>query len=237
MIVSRVLKIIIISVALLVFPSIQYGTCPIPFGGFLQLSMAIDDPGCTNGDCPPDPGCTNGDCPPDPGCTNGDCPPDPGCTNGDCPPDPGCTNGDCPPEEPPVDCCCVGSNLPGTTRVCCCRSSDLDTVNCRDSSVLNTGLPEFHQTNADVTMDGFRPRRCDGLLHTFCNPPVEEVCKWRFGRRICERVVKRVCAALDQVCQYNFCGPNWFPYDAPTPDQAGCEWWDQIRECPLQQQQ
>jgi len=197
----RLLRIIIISVALLIFPSIHFGMCPIPFGGFLQVSLAIDDPGCTNGDCPKE--------------------------------DPGCTNGDCPPEEPSPDCCCVGSNLPGTTRVCCCRSIDLDTVNCRESLVIDTDSPEFHSTIADVTMAGFRPKKCDILLQNFCNPPVEEVCKWRFGQRICEKVIKRVCATLDQICRYNFCGPNWFPYDAPAPDQTGCGWWDQIRECPF----
>ena len=163
----------------------------------------------------------------------------PDCTNGDCPPPPpDCTNGDCPPEHPPTDCCCVGSNLPDTTRVCCCRSIDLDTVNCRESQVLYTGYPnEFHTTIADVTMDGFRPRKCDVLLKKFCDPPVEEVCMRRKGQIICEKVVKRVCAKLDQVCQYNFCGPDWFTYDEPTPDKAGCEWWDQIRECPRKKQQ
>jgi hypothetical protein len=59
----------------------------------------------------------------------------------------------------------------------------------------------------------------------------------RKGQIICEKVVKRVCAKLDQVCQYNFCGPDWFTYDEPTPDKAGCEWWDQIRECPRKKQQ
>jgi hypothetical protein len=171
-------------------------------------------------------------------CSNGDCPPIPSCSNGDCPPIPSCSNGDC-PEEPPTDCCCVGSNVPGTTRVCCCRSADLDTVNCRDSLVLDNGDPNnFHLTIAEATLDGFRPERCDTLLKTLCDPPVEEVCTWRLGRRVCERVVKRICAALDQVCQYNFCGPtNWFPYDAAAPDLASCEWWDHIRECPVPEQQ
>jgi hypothetical protein len=172
-----------------------------------------------------------------PTCSNGDCPPPPACSNGDCPPPPTCSNGDC-PEEPPIDCCCVGSNLPGsTTRVCCCRSVDLDTVNCRESEVLNTTNPEFHSTIAEVTMDGFRPEKCNVLLQKYCDPPVEEVCTRRYGKRICERVVKRVCTLLDQVCQYNFCGPDWFPYDEPTPDMAGCEWWDQIRECPQLEEQ
>jgi hypothetical protein len=180
---------------------------------------------------PPD--CTNGDCPPPPpDCTNGDCPPPPpDCTNGDCPPPPpDCTNGDCPP-EPPVDCCCVGSNLPDTTRVCCCRSADLDTVQCRESLVLDIADPEFHITLVDETLEGLRPRSCDPLLQRFCNPPVEEVCKWKRGQRICEKVINRVCTALDQVCQYRFCGPEWFPFDEPAPDKDGCGWWDQIREC------
>ena len=53
----------------------------------------------------------------------------------------------------------------------------------------------------------------------------------RRGRRSCEKVVKRVCAVLDQACQYRFCGPGWFPFDEPTPAKDGCGWWDQIREC------
>ena len=165
-----------------------------------------------------------------PSCTNGDCSGPPSCTNGDCSP-PSCTNGDCTTYEPTTD-CCVGSNLPGTIRVCCCRSTDHDTLQCRESLVLDTDDPEFHITLVDETLIGFRAKSCGTLLGRFCNPPVEEVCKWKRGQRICEKVVKRVCTALDQVCQYNFCGPNWFPYDEPTPDKAGCEWWDQIRECP-----
>jgi hypothetical protein len=166
-----------------------------------------------------------------PGCSNGDCPPPPPCSNGDCPPPPTCTNGDCPPEEP-VDCCCVGSNVEGTTRVCCCRSTDLDTVNCRDSQVVPPDESgEFHLTIAEATMDGFRPAGCDALLQKFCDPPVEEVCTRKRGLKVCEKVVKRICQFLDQVCQYRFCGPNWFPYDEPAPDTAGCEWWAQIRDC------
>jgi len=165
-----------------------------------------------------------------PSCTYGDCSGPPSCTNGDCSP-PSCTNGDCTTYEPTTD-CCVGSNLPGTIRVCCCRSTDHDTLQCRESLVLDTDDPEFHITLVDETLIGFRAKSCGTLLGRFCNPPVEEVCKWKRGQRICEKVVKRVCTALDQVCQYNFCGPNWFPYDEPTPDKAGCEWWDQIRECP-----
>ena len=30
----------------------------------INSAFAVDDPGCTNEDCPPDPGCTNEDCPP-----------------------------------------------------------------------------------------------------------------------------------------------------------------------------
>lgn len=166
-----------------------------------------------------------------PSCTNGDCSGPPSCTNGDCTP-PSCTNGDCTPDYSLSDCCCVGSNLPGTIRTCCCRSADLDTLQCRVSRVLDTVDPEFHITLADETLDGFRPKKCNTLLNRFCNPPVEERCRWKKGERICENVVKRACTVIEQVCQYNFCGPNWFPYDEPTPDKAGCEWWDQIRECP-----
>ena len=165
-----------------------------------------------------------------PSCTNGDCSGPPSCTNGDCAP-PSCTNGDCTPDYSLADCCCVGSNLPGTIRTCCCRSADLDTVQCRESLVLDTGLPEFHTTLVDETLDGFRPRNCDALLQRFCNPPVEEVCTRKKGQRTCEKVVKRVCAVLDQSCQYRFCGPGWFPFDEPTPAKDGCGWWDQILEC------
>ena len=184
--------------------------CAVFSPNVICLAQTTPPPDCTNGDCPPPP----------PDCTNGDCPPPP----------PDCTNGDC-PEEPPVDCCCVGSNLPDTTRVCCCLSADLDTVNCRESLVLDTGYPEFHATIVDETLDGFRPRNCGVLLQRFCNPPVEEVCTRKKGQRTCEKVVKRVCATLDQACQYRFCGPEWFPYDEPTPDKDGCGWWDQIRKC------
>src|SRR4030042_5041748 len=165
-------------------------------------------------------------------CTNGDCPPPPpDCTNGDCPPPPpDCTNGDC-PQEPPVDCCCVGSNLPDTTRVCCCPSTDFETVNCRESLVLSAGYPEFHSTIADVTLDGFRPRACGELLKKFCDPPVEDVCTTKKGKKVCKKVVKHICVLLEQICQYRFCGPDWFPYDEPAPDKAGCEWWTHIRDC------
>jgi hypothetical protein len=164
-----------------------------------------------------------------PGCTNGDCSGPPSCSNGDCSP-PGCTNGDCEPGDP-SDCCCVGSNLPGTTRVCCCPTADLDALQCRLSQVLDTDDPEFHVTLAQETLDGFRTRNCDALLQRFCNPPVEEVCTKKKGQKTCEKVVKRVCSALDQACQYRFCGPGWFPFDEPTPNKDGCGWWDQIREC------
>lgn len=166
-----------------------------------------------------------------PSCTNGDCSGPPSCTNGDCTP-PSCTNGDCTPDYSLSDCCCVGSNLPGTIRTCCCRSADLDTLQCRQSLVLDTNEPEFHMTLVDETLNGFRPRNCDTLLQRFCIPPVEEVCTWKRGKRTCETVVKRICTALDQVCQYHFCGPVWFPFDEPTPNKEGCKWWDNIRECP-----
>ncbi len=189
-------------------------------------------PGCTNADCPPDPGCTNADCPPDPGCTNADCPPDPGCTNADCPPDPGCTNADCPPPEPTGDCCCVGDNQPGDIRVCCCRSGSGETVNCRQSLVLETGYPhEWHQTLAEVTLDGRRPKGCDTLLKKFCDPPDKEVCRKEKGKMHCKKMVKAVCEVLDKACRYRFCGPNWFPYEEPAPDLASCGWWNRIHPC------
>ncbi len=162
-----------------------------------------------------------------PTCTNGDCTP-PTCTNGDCSP-PECTNGDCTPAQ--RDCCCVGSNLPGTIRVCCCRSADLAAVNCRESLVLDTADPEFHQTLVDETIEGLRPRNCDALLAQYCNPPIEEICVRRLGRRICERIITRICLRIEEACQYQYCGPEWFPYSEPTPDKVGCEWWDQIVQC------
>jgi hypothetical protein len=162
-----------------------------------------------------------------PTCTNGDCYGPPVCTNGDCGP-PSCTNGDCGDLS---DCCCIGPNTPGTNRVCCCPSPNLDGITCRLSVVLDTPSPEFHYTLAQETISGTRPENCDALLARYCDRPVEEICVRRLGRRICERVVKRVCVALDKVCQYRFCGPDWFPYDQPAPDSAECEWWDQIRDC------
>lgn len=163
-----------------------------------------------------------------PTCTNGDCSGPPVCSNGDCAP-PTCTNGDCTPDQ--HNCCCVGSNLPGTIRVCCCRSDNLAAINCRESLVLNTEESEFHQTLVDETLGGWRPEKCDALLDRYCNPPVEEICVGRLGRRICERFVKRNCIRLEQVCQYRYCGPEWFPYSKPTPDKDGCEWWDKIVQC------
>lgn len=167
---------------------------------------------------------------PPPGCTNGDCAP-PDCSNGDCAP-PGCTNGDCEPPEP-GKCCCVGENQPGDVRVCCCRSADLASMTCRESLVLDTGYPDnWHQTLAQETLDGQRPRACTGLLAKYCDRPVAEVCA---GQKVkaCPKVVAALCRALDRVCLYRFCGPGWFPYDEPTPDRVGCEWWDQIRACKL----
>jgi hypothetical protein len=114
----------------------------------------------------------------------------------------------------------VGSNLPDTTRVCCCRSSDLDTVNCRDSLVLSTGYPDnWHQTIAEATLSGKRPKACNFILNRLC--ALENLGNKR----------EKVCTVLGRVCQYRFCGPNWFPYHEPAPDQTGCEWWDQIYPC------
>ena len=173
---SRILKILIISVALLIFPSIQYTSCPISFGGFLQLSMAIDDPGCTNEDCPPDPGCTNEDCPPDPGCTNEDCPPDPGCTNEDCP-----------LPDYYGECCCYEDydpNTNGIQRLCCCK--DGRKVNCRLSKVISYDPPD-HETIADISLVmGQIPKGSKGLcapdwfIYTFRNPwwPIGKGCGW-----------------------------------------------------------
>ena len=72
----------------------------------------------------------------DPGCTNEDCPPDPGCTNEDCPPDPGCTNEDCPPDYY-EGCCCFDDyepDVPDIQRLCCCK--DGKNVTCRLSKVV-----------------------------------------------------------------------------------------------------
>lgn len=169
-----------------------------------------------------------------PDCTNGDCPPPPpDCTNGDCPPPPpDCTNGDCPPPEPTDDCCCVGDNQPGDNRVCCCPNDSRDAMTCRLSLVLATGYPdEWHQTLAQESLEGKRPRGCDILMAKYCDPPEEEVCSWQRGKRVCQRILKAQCKILDQVCAYRFCGPTWFPFDAPAPDKAGCGWWDQIYHC------
>jgi hypothetical protein len=170
---------------------------------------------------------------PPPDCSNGDCPPPPpDCSNGDCPPPPpDCSNGDCPPPEPGESCCCVGDNQPGDIRVCCCRSGTLDTMTCRQSLVLDYGYPDnWHQTLAEVTLDGRRPRSCNALLENYCYPPVEEVCAQKKGKG-CPKVVEALCNVLDRVCRFRFCGPEWFPYDEPAPDLAGCEWWDQIYRC------
>ena len=95
-----------------------------------------------------------------PTCTNGDCYGPPVCTNGDCGP-PSCTNGDC---GDLTGCCCVGPNTPGTNRVCCCPSSNLDGITCRLSLVLDTSSPEFHYTLAQETISGTRPEGCDLLM-------------------------------------------------------------------------
>lgn len=165
---------------------------------------------------------------PPPSCTNGDCSP-PSCTNGDCTP-PECTNGDCPPPEA-RDCCCVGDNQPGDIRVCCCRSTTtLATVTCRESLVLETGYPDnWHQTLAQETLDGKRPKSCD-TLESFCNRPVKEVCAKQKGKN-CPALVMAVCRIAEKVCLYRYCGPEWFPYAEPAPDLASCEWWNQIHAC------
>jgi len=163
-----------------------------------------------------------------PTCTNGDCYGPPVCTNGDCGP-PSCTNGDC---GDLANCCCVGPNTVGTIRVCCCPSPNLDGMTCRESLVLDTGYPDdWHQTLVQEVLEGIPPRGCDVLRTKLCNPPLEEVCTKAKGKTACRKVVKGICRALDRVCQCKYCGPSWFPFDAPAPDLAGCEWWDNIREC------
>jgi hypothetical protein len=134
----RSFGILCIALALVMFPNIRVSSLPISIGVFQQLSMAIDDPDCTNEDCPPDPGCTNEDCPPDPGCTNEDCPPDPGCTNEDCPPDYW------------AGCCCYeeyNSLTLRTERICCCNSEQ--NVTCRWSYVTSLN-PPLHETISDI---------------------------------------------------------------------------------------
>lgn len=163
-----------------------------------------------------------------PTCTNGDCYGPPVCTNGDCGP-PSCTNGDC---GDLVNCCCVGPNTPGTLRVCCCPSPNLDGLTCRESVVLASGPPgEWHQTVAQEVLEGTRPRGCDVLMAKLCHPPVEQVCAKAKGKRICKHVVKGVCRTVDEICQYRYCGSSWFPFDAPAPDLASCQWWSNIRDC------
>lgn len=177
-------------------------------GGVLGISpaAAVDPPTCTNGDCSGPPVCTNGDCGP------------PSCSNGDC--------GDL------ANCCCLGPNTEGTTRVCCCPSPSYDGLTCRLSLVLGTGFPdEWHQTLSQETLPGKRPEACDFLLDKLCDSPVEEVCTMQKRKKVCKKVVKKVCARLAVVCAYRYCGPSWFPFDEPAPDLAGCEWWDNVREC------
>jgi hypothetical protein len=104
-------------------------------------------------------------------------------------------------------------------------------MTCRQSLVLDYGYPDnWHQTLAEVTLDGRRPRSCNALLENYCYPPVEEVCAQKKGKG-CPKVVEALCNVLDRVCRFRFCGPEWFPYDEPAPDLAGCEWWDQIYRC------
>lgn len=162
-----------------------------------------------------------------PTCTNGDCYGPPVCTNGDCGP-PSCTNGDC---GDLTGCYCVGPNTPGTNRVCCCPSPSLDGMTCRLSLVLDTSSPEFHYTLAQETISGTRPEGCDVLMAALCDPPEEEVCARRRGRRICQRVVKRICLRLEESCGYRYCAPSWFPLGEPAPELDSCEWWDRIAQC------
>jgi len=198
--------------------------------GVTRAAETVSPPDCTNGDCNPPPDCTNGDCTPPPDCTNGDCTPPPDCTNGDCNPPPDCTNGDCGVDL--AACCCQGPNTPGTIRVCCCPSDDLSGMTCRESLVLSTGYPNnWHQTLDLVTLTGKRPKACDALLAKFCSPPEEEICTKAKGKKICTRVVKAVCKTLERVCQYRYCGPEWFPYGEAAPDKDGCEWWNKIQLC------
>lgn len=163
-----------------------------------------------------------------PTCTNGDCYGPPVCTNGDCGP-PSCTNGDC---GDLTNCCCLGPNTEGTVRVCCCPSPNLDGMTCRQSLVLGTGFPDdWHQTLVQETLEGKRIKGCEVQLKKFCDPPVEDVCTIRRGRRVCAKVVKKVCSMLTNVCAYRYCGPSWFPFDEPAPDLEGCEWWNRIHDC------
>lgn len=169
-----------------------------------------------------------------PTCTNGDCPPPPpDCTNGDCPPPPpDCSNGDCPPPEGTDACCCVGDNQPGDIRVCCCPNETLDGMTCRQSLVLDTGYPDnWHQVIAQESLEGKRPRFCDLLMPRLCDPPEQMVCTLHFGQQICMKVVKAQCKVLQRLCLYRFCGPEWFPFEAPTPDKASCGWWERIDPC------
>ena len=163
-----------------------------------------------------------------PTCTNGDCSGPPVCTNGDCGP-PSCTNGDC---GELANCCCLGPNTEGTIRVCCCPSPNLDGMTCRESLVLGTGFPDnWHETLVQETLEGKRPEACDRLLEKFCDPPVENVCAMQKGKKVCKKVLKKFCSTLTNVCAYRYCGPTWFPFDEPTPDMAGCEWWNKVRDC------
>jgi hypothetical protein len=120
---------------------------------------AVDEPTGSSSYSVEDPGCTNEDCPPDPSCTNEDCPPDPGCTNEDCPPDPDCTDEDCLPEYY-ASCCCFEDYEPkvqDVQRLCCCK--DGKDVTCRLSLVHDI---YHHTTIQDValTMGGGNKAKC-----------------------------------------------------------------------------
>lgn len=43
--------------------------------------------------------------------------------------------------------------------------------------------------------------------------------------------MRGICRTVDQICRYRYCGPSWFPCDAPAPSLAGCEWWHDVRDC------
>ena len=134
----------------------------------MNSAFGVDDPGCTNEDCPPDP---------DPGCTNEDCPPDP---------DPGCTNEDCPPDYW-EGCCCYEEYRPATARterICCCNEDQ--NVTCRWSYVINWEEPDHGRiSEIFVTMDPV-PGSEEGLcmptwLITYlgdASEPLSETCDW-----------------------------------------------------------
>ncbi|MHC4211981.1 MAG: DUF4159 domain-containing protein [Planctomycetota bacterium] len=74
--------------------------------------VALEDPCCSNGECPEDPCCEDGVCPEDPCCEDGVCPGDPCCEDGICPGDPCCVDGECPgvPDGNACDCTTEGAD-------------------------------------------------------------------------------------------------------------------------------